>query len=121
MREEIIEKMRAENKTFYEIGQVLGVSRQRAEQLAKKTKARKGATDIERIVYKGIYEMFKADKKLTFRQLERIMLKAEPTTNQFERIKNFLFGAKSRIEIECVINICNHLNKPVQEVFARRK
>lgn len=121
MREEIIEKMRAENKTFYEIGQVLGVSRQRAEQLAKKTKARKGTTDIERIVYKGIYEMFKQNEKLTFRQIARIMLKAEPTTNQFARVKNFLLGTKSRIEIDCIINICNHLNKPVQEVFVRRK
>lgn len=73
LREEIV-KLRENGLSYDEIGQKYGVSRQRIYQIVKVAGAdriRKNNTNIERIVYKGVYEFMKDNSNISYASLSR--------------------------------------------------
>ena len=64
-KQQIID-LRNEGKTYAEIGEIFGVSRQRVHQVVGTERVRKCNCDIERIKYKGLYEFMQENPTVTF-------------------------------------------------------
>ena len=97
-------QMRRDGATYAEIGAAFGVSRQRAEQVLNPKgrrslngrRARKCSTDMEKIVYEGIYNWMMDHPKVTFPALTNIMYGHYYGKNQAAVVR-FLHGKDSKI------------------------
>lgn len=93
---EALLELRRQGMTFKEIGQTLGLSKQRVWEILKRYGAvedgrtRKDSVDIEKIRFQGIYDMFKRDVSLTFDKLARRTM--EHNRASTARLRRFAVG-----------------------------
>ena len=122
MKQTIIE-LRKRGFTYQEIGEQLGISRQRVHQIVGNQRLRKEAVDIEKIVFEGIYQIFKEDKSMTFFKFANIAYGYYPTRKaNTEQIRNWLTGKRlgAKLNINHIWNILNYAKQPFEVVFAER-
>ena len=77
-------RLREEGKTYREIGEIYGLTRQRIHAIATANdcRVRKKNTDIEKIVYKGIYEFMKENPNVSFTKLASVANNGSALNNQ---------------------------------------
>lgn len=126
-KEEMIE-LRKQGKTLREIAEIYGISKQWVYQITRDAcssnadRCRKDSVVIENIVYRGIYELFVNDYKMTTVKLARIIYGVKnPSNNQKERIRHLIFNlGECKLTLRNIRNICDYANKPFEYVFEVR-
>ena len=120
-RKQELKELRLQGLTYSEIGKKFGISRQRVHSIIGATRTRKSNTDIEKIIYEGIYQLFVDDKKMTFQKLARIFIGHKIPANYNTRIRQAVIGEKNRrFSIYEITNICKYAGKPFEEIFKLR-
>lgn len=115
--------LREQGKTYQEIGDMFGVSKQSVEEIIKNAekrfnngvKIRKNSVNIEKIVYKGIYDLFYKDRTMTVSKLARIVGYDKGT------IKNLIEGTNARITIKGVKKLTDFSGMTFEELFELRE
>lgn len=120
---EIIE-MREAGKTFQEIGERYGVSRQWIQILLSRAAATYVTSDaafINEIVYDGIYRLFANDRTMTFAKFGRILFGYYMNHAEYERIRRWLTGGKDTcLTIAQIKRLCDYIGEPFESVFTLR-
>lgn len=123
--------MRMDGRTFQEIADFYGVSKQAVHtKLKSYTKILEGergrAVDgrrfnINSIPYKGLYEYFKENEEETISSFSREVSGAEYRTNFANKMRNFLTGENnSYFTIVQIKKICEIIGKSFEEAFEER-
>lgn len=115
--------LREQGKTYQEIGDMYGVSKQSVEEIVKNAekrfndgvRIRKNSVNIEKIVYKGIYDLFYKDRTMTISKLARIVGHDKST------LKNLIEGKNARITIKGVKKLTDFSGMTFEELFELRK
>ena len=117
-----IEQLRKEGKTYQEIADYYGVTKQAIHGLVTHYERRKNKRDkeIDKIIYSGIYDMFVKDENLSMSKVCDIMGYCKCSVNT-KKIRSFLYGETDSIRYTAINNILKYLNKTYDEVFALRK
>lgn len=120
---EIIEK-RKNGATYQEIADAVGISKQRVHRIMLKNSPemkgmRRNHFDIERIIYKGIYDYFKSHP---YESLSSFVVRIYGYTgNYISTIRDFITGVcTSRLSVERIRKICEIVGMPFEKVFERR-
>lgn len=115
-------KLRQEGYTLEEIGKRFGVSKQRASVIVKDV--RPCDTNIGRIVYKGIYELFVNDRTMTFFKFACIAIHGKINSHvrrvDMEKFRRLITGKNSYVTLAHINNILEYIGKPYEEVFELR-
>ena len=120
-QQQIMMDMRRAGYTYEQIGKELGVSKQRVHFLIG-AQARRVDSDVEKIVYQGVYDLFKSDPQMSFPRFTRIFYGgAYVNRSQVVRIKRFCTGqTDSLLSIEQINSVCDYIGKPYEEIFRLR-
>ena len=120
-QQQIMTEMRRAGFTYEQIGKELGISKQRVHFLIG-PQARRVDSDVEKIVYQGVYDLFKGDPQMSFPRFTRIFYGgAYVNRSQVVRIKRFCTGqTDSLLSIEQINSVCEYIGKPYEEIFRRR-
>ena len=120
--------LRKAGKTYEEIAEQYGVSKQWVYQIIRDVcryddRARKHSLDIENIVYEGIYQLFANDYKMTELKFARITFGIKTVKGKHrELIRRLLFNrAEVRLSLRNIRNICEYIGEPFEYVFRVRK
>lgn len=90
-------QMRRDGATYQQIGDAFGVSRQRVQQVLKnQVRLRKCSTDMEKIVYEGIYNYLMDHPRMTFPSLAMVMF-GNSGNNENNLVQNLLRGRSCKI------------------------
>lgn len=117
--------LREQGKTYQEIGEMYGVSKE-AVQSAIKTaekyygfKVRKSNANIEKIAYKGIYELFKNDQSMTVSKLCNICF---GTSNNKTKTKmyGFIKGKNVSLTLNNIQKLIAYSGMTFEELFELR-
>ena len=126
MDNKVLYNMRKSGMTYKEIHEETGINLQSLYVRIKKyengaNRIRGWGFDIERIVYKGLYEYFVANPYESLTSFAKTV--AMPMTGHYiEKIKNLLTGEhNSYFSIEQIKKICEVVGKPFEEVFEERE
>lgn len=114
--------LREQGKTYQEIGDMFGVSKQSVEESIKNAeerlnngvRIRKNSVNIEKIVYKGIYDLFYKDRTMTVSKLARIVGHDKGT------VKNLIEGTNARIAIKGIKRLTDFSGMTFEELFELR-
>ena len=102
-------ELRNNGYTYQAIADQYGITRQRVHAIISK-RSRKITTDIDKIVYDGIYKLFVNDPQMTYRRFAAAMngLSESGFSNSYvEHACNVIFGRhESRLTIRQIENIC---------------
>ena len=126
-----IVQMRMDGKTFQEIADFCGISKQAVHQKFKSymrfLAGERGNTvdgrrfNINDIPYKGLHEYFKENEKENVSSFCRKMHGGKENTPFATKMRNFLTGANaSHFTIEQIKAMCGIVGKPFEEVFENR-
>lgn len=99
---EALLELRRQGMSFKEIGQTLGLSKQRVWAILRcygaveDGRSRKDSVDIEKIRFQGIYDMFAKDRSLTFSKIGRIIAGRNDKYSRAtaERFHGFVIGER---------------------------
>ena len=115
-------KLRENGCTLQEIADKFGISKQRVAVIIKDV--RYSNADIEKIVFKGVYELFVNDKTMTFIKFARFAINEKGAASTcratVEKFKRFVKGADAHVTLTQINNILKLCGKPFEEVFALR-
>lgn len=90
-------QMRRDGATYEEIGAVFGVSRERIRQVLKnQVRTRKCSTDMEKIVYEGLYNYLMDNPKMTYPALSMAMFGGGDTKTN-NKLRHLLHGKNCMI------------------------
>lgn len=118
--------LREQGKTYQEIGDIYGVSKQCVEQSIKSfeircnSRVRKNNYDIEKIMYRGVYDFFKNDNTMTASKLTR-MIYGYSSSDISSRIMKLFKGESARTTIEEITKLIEVTGKSFEELFELRK
>ena len=117
--------LREQGKTYQEIADVYGVSRQYVSQLINKFemsfgRVRKGDAKIEKIVFSGIYDFFIEHPELTLSKFCKLIYERDTCPSERNTIENFVKGTDTRITIKRINKIIEIIGKPYDEIFKLR-
>lgn len=118
-------KMRQEGATYQKIADAAGVSKQwvhhRLTGCAPELKYTRGhGFNIEKIVYKGIYEHFKNDVHESVTSFTKKIYGHD--VKNIPTVRLFITGkSNTRFTITQIKRICETVGKPFEEVFAERE
>ena len=118
-KEQIIE-YRNQGKTFKEIGEIFGVSKQRVYQVCGS--ARRFNSEIEKIRFKGIYEFLKENQKISYATLARVFYGSTQKRNLVSRFNKILTAKSDNIHctIGSIKRLTQYTNKTFEELFEIR-
>lgn len=106
---------RLNGKTYREIAEMCGMSRQNVHSRIKHlVKGR-----FHRIIYKGIYDYFADNKNETLRSFAEKINQNE-TVVCYRILIDFIYGRRNTISINAIKKICEVVNKPFEEAFKER-
>lgn len=120
--------LRQQGKTYQEIGDLFGVTRQRVYDIINhehkyKGRLRKSTYDIEKIKYKGLYELFKKDLTLTTYKLGKIIFGKENISSSYRsKIIPLLEKEKEvNLKIKQIKNLIEYSGMTFEELFQERE
>lgn len=119
--EKMIE-MRKAGKTYREIADVFGISRQAVHCCIKEAKERhlRHDQECEKIVFQGIYDFFKADPKMNYTKFTILIYGHKE--KRVADIRNFITGAhESRFPLIIHQRICEICGTSFEDTFKRRE
>ena len=115
---------RQKGATYQEMADVEGISRQavylKVKSYEKKLEGNRGRRfDINKIVYKGIYEFFKTDTTMNiYKFAEAVFGGSGP---EIAKVKRFLLGeAETLFKIKHIKRMLELTEMPFEELFERR-
>lgn len=119
-KEEMIE-LREQGLNYRQISEIYHISRQRVHSIIGKEKSRKNNADIERIVYKGIYDYLTENPKISLNTLYR-KISSNYTSNQMRNFRVFLMNTSDRgkLTIRQIKKLIEITGKSFDELFERR-
>ena len=104
-----------------EIGDKYGVTRERIRQVLKyQVRCRRHTTDMEKIVYEGLYNYMMDNPKLTFPNLARLMF-GTSNGNYAKLVRNFLNGRNCRIRKRAYDRLMAATGMTYEELFKLRE
>ena len=111
-------ELRKSGKTYKEIGEILGASRQAVFQAIGKVRRRQSLyTDIP---YVWLYKYFRKNEQITYRSF--CAKKLNKDDNKFvERFRKFLTGSDIKFSITQFDKIADACGMTIDECFRRRK
>lgn len=118
--------LREQGKSYQEIADMYGVSKQNVQEIisiASKRygeRIRKSTYDIEKIAYKGIYDLFANDKTMTFSRIARECtgISNNKTVGKFKRL---FLGQNVNITIRNIQKLVEFSGMTFEQLFAPRK
>lgn len=118
--------MRENGATYQEIADAVGISKQRVHQIMLKNfpemkGMRRNHFDIERIIYKGIYDYFKSHP---YESLASFIRKIYGHYgNEAKKIKGFITGASNKTfyTVSQIQRMCEITGSSFEELFALRE
>ena len=116
---------REQGKTYQEIGEMYNVSKQYVASSIKKferlsgTRVRKNNYNIEKIAYKGIYQLFENDSTMTIAKLSRMI--CGYSSGVANRINCLIKGEDTRLSIKEIKKLIEITGKPFEELFELRE
>lgn len=116
---------REQGKTYQEIGEMYNVSKQYVASSIKKferlsgTRVRKNNYNIEKIAYKGIYQLFENDSTMTVAKLSRMIYGY--SSGVANRINRLIKGENVRLSIKEIKKLIEITGKPFEELFELRE
>ena len=114
-------EMRRNGMTYKAIGEVFGVTRQRAHQALKpENNKRKYNTDIEKIPYEGLYNWLVENPKVGFSTLANIMFGGSGNTRN-NLVRNFCLGRNSRISKKAYDRLLAKTGMTYEQLFKLRE
>ena len=118
---EIVIEMRRNGMTYKEIGDVLGVTSQRIEQILKQEgRKRRFGTDIEKIPYEGLYNWLVANERVGFSTLAIVMF--GNSGNGYNNLaRNFCLGRNSRISKKAYDRLLAKTGMTYEQLFKLRE
>ena len=102
-------------KTYQEIGDMCGISRQAVYLRTKTLEEGK----MSKIVYKGVYDYFANNDNMNFSKFTR-QVNGNGQIIEYGTLKRFLCGEIMRVPLSVIMKICEIVAKPIEEVFKRR-
>ena len=115
-----MQDMRKRHFTYHDIAEHFGISHQRVHQILSSPRKRNGKTNIEKIIYEGIYQLFSDDPTMTYRKFAKVVLFSD-CNNTAVNMRNFFTGTDTFIQISEINKILSYIGKPFEEVFKLRK
>lgn len=127
-----IVKMRMDGRTFQEIADYYGTTKQavhtKFRSYLKILDGERGRTvagkrfNINRIPYKGLYEHFREKETETISSFALKVSGSEAATNFIQKMKTFLNGTHNALfKIDQIKRMCEIVGKPFEEVFEERE
>ena len=120
MTKEQILELRNQGKTYAEIGEMFGVSKQWVHQMVGEHRIRKGNYEIEHIRYKGIYEFMRDNPTIT---LSTLTLKGiGKGKNLYCKFQRAITGTNRdmHLSINQIKRLTAYTGKSFEELFAER-
>lgn len=112
-------ELRKQGLTYKAIGEKFGISKQRVEQIIGNERVRKGNVDLDKIKYKGIYQMFVNDERMTWCKFTRIIYSvANPTT--VRSATKLATGEFKRTTLTAINRLREHSGMTYEELFEER-
>lgn len=105
---------RLNGKTYREIGEMCGISRQ-AVQI--RIKSLLNGRDYNKIVYRGVQEYFVSKRGMNWRKMTDEINRDECLIS-CATLAKFLRGESARISIKAIVRICEIVGKPFEQTFA---
>lgn len=105
---------RLNGKTYREIGEMCGISKQ-AVQI--RIKLLLNGRDYNKIVYRGVQEYFVSKRGMNWRKMTNEINRDERLISDATLAK-FLRGESARVSIKAIVRICEIVGKPFEETFA---
>lgn len=117
--------LREQGKTYQEIGNMYGVSKQCVEQAIKTAelrfggRCRRGSVDIAKIAYNGIYNLFVNDESMTFSKIARKCTN-NPNRSMVQAIQGLFEGKNTKVSINFIKNLIKISGMTFEELFEPR-
>ena len=119
-KQQMIE-MRRDGATYQEIGDRFGITRQAVFDRIGRVTKRRDNVDLEKIIYEGIYQMFKNDEYMTYSKLAFIVYGTRVNRGRQNTVYQFVTGKLgTMLKIRWINNILKYTGKPYEEVFKLR-
>lgn len=119
-KQEILE-LRDQGKTYREIADIFGVTRQRVHEKIGKDRIRKCNFEIEKIRFKGVYEFLKEHPTLSLIGFIRHMKGHSVSHAEYEKLKGCLTTDRdSAIKISDIKRLTEYTGMTFEELFAER-
>lgn len=113
-------QMRRDGKTYREIGEEFGVSKQRAEQILHGRRIRKRSTDMEKIPYEGLYNWLVCHPEITFPALAQLMFGGS-TKSQHAAMWRLLHGRSCKISKKAYDRLIAATGMTYEQLFKLRE
>jgi hypothetical protein len=114
-------QMRRDGATLNEIGNTFGVSGEYIRQILKhQVRNRKNTTDMEKIVYEGIYNWLMANPKMTFPAVARLMF-GHTSCGYTNVAMNLLHGKNCRISKQAYDRLMAATGMTYEQLFKLRE
>ena len=105
---------RLNGKTYREIGEMCGISKQAVQDRIKHLL--KGRS-YSKIIYRGVYEYFASKRGMNWHKITDEVNQDERLIGR-ETLTKFLRGKSAHISIKVIVRICEIVGKPFEETFA---
>lgn len=118
--------LREQGKSLQEIADICNVSKQAVDQGLSKfeeafgNRVRKGNVEIEKIVYKGLYDFFVDNPNMTFSKLTRLMY-GYSDANMKNKTIRLLHGKNVKISIKAINKLIEITEKSYEVLFELRE
>ena len=113
--------LRERGLTYQEIADIYHITRQRVHQIIGKENVRKSNVDIERIVYKGVYEFMRDDPDISYTSLLRAFA-TNISKDDNRKFARFLQDKSDsgKLTIGQIKRLIKFTGKSFEELFERR-
>lgn len=117
--------LREQGKTYQEIGEIYGVSKEAVQSAIKNAekhygcRVRKENTNIEKIAYKGIYQIFENDRFMTVSKLCRICFNTT-NRNTIAKTQHLMEGKNVILTVKNIQNLIAYSDMTFEELFEPR-
>ena len=113
--------MRAAGKSYAEIGEKYGITRQAVQQAESifKIRQEKRNKKIDKIIYQGIYDMFYDDYNFNIHKLVVMMGYSDNSPN-CTKIRNFITGNNNTIKMAAINSLIKNSGETYEVLFKRR-
>lgn len=113
--------LRERGLSYQEIADIYHISKQRVYQIIGKENVRRFNADIDKIVYKGIYEFMRDNPSISFSNLHRT-ISSHSTANAVKSFRRFLTNTtdKGVLTIRQIKRLMEFTGKSFEELFERR-
>lgn len=123
-RNELIRAMRADGKTYKEIAEHFGSSKQYIYQLMHRAGyTRRYQRDIDKIRYQGVYELFQNDPRMSFSKFQKLFSNGNNNEKLYQCLRNYVTGKcdSCTVTINNIKNVTEATGMTFEYLFKERE